>query len=107
MLADSAALKSNSGRTEGAIRHLYNAFWNIDNFCIYQQGLTDIMHTWWTIAWTMNWGRDKSYKICREVQERLDSERRRRSISSGGARRGPGGPMKRSTLALRARQVHK
>ena len=46
MLADSAASKSNSGRTEGAIRHLYNAFWNIDSFCIYQQGLTDIMHTW-------------------------------------------------------------
>ena len=22
---------------------------------------------WWTIAWTMKWGRDKSYRICREV----------------------------------------
>ena len=62
---------------------------------------------WWTIAWTMNWGRDKSYKICREVQEQLDSERRRRSKSNEGARRGPGRPMSRSTLALRARQVQK
>ena len=46
VLADSAASKSNPGRTEGAIRRLYNAFWDIDSFCIYQQGLTDIMHTW-------------------------------------------------------------
>jgi hypothetical protein len=28
------------------IRPLYNAFWSIDSFCIYQQGVTDIMHTW-------------------------------------------------------------
>ena len=50
---------------------------------------------WWTIAWTMNRGRDKSYSICREAQEleRLDSERRRRSKSSEGARRGPGRPI--------------
>ena len=28
------------------IRPLYNAFWNLDSFCIYQQGVVDIMHTW-------------------------------------------------------------
>ena len=30
------------------IRPLHNAFWNLDSFCIYQQGVVDIMpvHTW-------------------------------------------------------------
>ena len=40
---------------------------------------------WWTIDWTMNWGRDKSYKICRELQEQLESRRPQR-------RRPPGQP---------------
>ena len=47
-LADSKSISATSSRPmDGTtIRPLYNAFWSIDSFCIYQQGVTDIMHTW-------------------------------------------------------------
>ena len=61
----------------------------------------------WTIDWTMNWGRDKSYKICLEVQEQLELQRPGRrgqpgpgpasaSVSQGGSdsAEAPGGPVK-------------
>jgi hypothetical protein len=62
---------------------------------------------WWTINWTMNWGRDKSYKICESETASLSHRQAAGADSELGddpaqpARRGPGRPS-RSSRRLRA-----
>ena len=65
---------------------------------------------WWTIDWTMNWGRDKSYKVCQEVQERLELQRPGRRHGGPGRQGGsdsaeaPGPGRRRGRPMSRARR---